>query len=340
MINLRLWNYALNELGLGRSLCLLLITDATGSTPNGPGAAMLLDQKGRMLGTIGGGNAEHMLVETARGILQKGFPRNRVIHLRHDGSNDAGSSGMICDGSQTFLIRYLDKADLPWVRELCSLLREDRAVRLVMDPGPVRLVRESNTPPINRWWESAGPNCSEEEPSDWCYELTLGMHDHVYIVGGGHVSLALSRVLDSLGFSISVLDHRDEVPTMQANQWAMCYNNVDLGEVASAIPEGPRSWVCIMTFGHQFDEAVLRLLVNNNYRYLGMLGSKCKVKNLREHLLAEGISAEALARVHSPIGLEIGSVTPEEIAISIAAQMIQMKRQAEEPTFLWDAKEK
>ena len=222
MINLRLWNYALRELILGRPVCLLIITAATGSTPNGPGAAMLLDQKGHMIGTIGGGSAEHSLAEIAKAMLREGGPRSRVIHMNHNGSDDKDASGMICSGSQTFLIHYLGKQELPVIRELCCLLREEIAVRLVLEPGRIRFVHENGEAPINRWWESAGPNCNTGEPLDWCYELSLGTLDHVYIVGGGHVSLALSRVLDQLGFNISVFDNREQVPTMQANQWATC----------------------------------------------------------------------------------------------------------------------
>ncbi|HEX8504461.1 MAG TPA: XdhC family protein, partial [Hymenobacter sp.] len=164
--------------------------------------------------------------------------------------------------------------------------------------------------------------------TDWQYREQLGFRDQLTIVGGGHVSLALSRVLATLDFELTVLDDRVGLPTLEANGFAHRRRVVDYGNVAAEILPGRNRYVVVMTVGYRTDAVVLRQLLPHAYRYLGVMGSTAKVAELRRGLRQEGFSDPEIARLHGPIGLPINSQTPEEIAISIAAELIQARHEA------------
>ncbi|MDZ7723609.1 MAG: XdhC family protein [candidate division KSB1 bacterium] len=159
----------------------------------------------------------------------------------------------------------------------------------------------------------------------WRYDEPIGIPDIATLIGGGHVSLALSPLLAGLGMRVIVLDNRTRLRTMQSNRFAYACHKVDYDNIRPHIPKGSRSFVCIMTYGHQYDETVLSQLVNLDMCYLGMMGSPHKIRTIFEHLRSNGIPQSALDNVHAPIGLNIGSNTPEEIAVSIAAEIIAVR---------------
>ena len=170
------------------------------------------------------------------------------------------------------------------------------------------------------------------EASDdrWSFTEPIGLLDTLTIVGGGHVALALSRLMSTLPFRIVVLDNRDELETMAENGFAHEKRVIDYDRVAEYVPVGDRSWVVVMTFGHQHDRKVVENLLNHDVRYLGLMGSASKVKRLFADMEAKGANPEALSRVRAPIGMAIGSHTPEEIAISVAGEIIGIRNGAVE----------
>jgi xanthine dehydrogenase accessory factor len=141
------------------------------------------------------------------------------------------------------------------------------------------------------------------------------------------VALALSRIMAILPFRIVVLDDRKHVPTMAQNHFASELKVIDYDDVAEHVEEGEHCWAAIMTHAHQADAEVLARLVTKDLRYLGMMGSKAKVTQILANLEATGTPRELLDRVYAPIGLSIGSHTPEEIAVSIAAEIIAARNQ-------------
>jgi xanthine dehydrogenase accessory factor len=146
------------------------------------------------------------------------------------------------------------------------------------------------------------------------------------IVGGGHVSLALSRLACNLEFEITVLDDRADLVTLAANHFAHHRHQVSSYDaLAAAVPTGPNRYVVVMTVGYRTDAVALRQLLSRDYAYLGVMGSATKVAELRRVLLEEGYSAEALAQLRGPIGVPINSHTPEEIAVSVAAELIAVR---------------
>ena len=139
------------------------------------------------------------------------------------------------------------------------------------------------------------------------------------------MALALSRVMATLPFRIVVLDNRSDLPTMADNVFAHETHVVDYGRIADHIAEGERSWVVIMTFGHTHDSIVLESLAGKPLRYLGLMGSTAKVERLFAIMRDGGVPEAHLARISAPVGVSIGSHTPEEIAISIAAEIIKLR---------------
>ena len=162
---------------------------------------------------------------------------------------------------------------------------------------------------------------------DGLYQEEAGQRPTLTIIGGGHVGLALSRVMADLDFHIVVLDDRAAVATMTANTHAQEKQLVRYTSVGRHVREGLHSYVVIMTSGHQDDERVLRQLAGRKLRYLGLMGSPAKIRQIFSSLGKKGVSAASLKKVHAPVGLPIHSHTPEEIAISIAAEIIQTKNQ-------------
>jgi len=148
----------------------------------------------------------------------------------------------------------------------------------------------------------------------------------LYIFGGGHIALALARMGKLCGFDITVIDDRAEFASAERFPEAEVILAEEFTKSFSKIKIDRLSYIIIVTHGHKHDELVLEWAVGTPARYIGMIGSKTKVKTVYSHLLSRGISKEQLDRVHSPIGLEIEAQTPEEIAVSILAEIIKVRR--------------
>ena len=152
---------------------------------------------------------------------------------------------------------------------------------------------------------------------------------HLYIVGAGHVGWHLGGMAAGAGFRVHVVDDREKFANRERFPDA-------LEVIAAPIPEWlheaallPSAFVVVVTRGHTHDLDAMRALVARDLRYLGLIGSRAKVRRIYDMLLAEGLPAECLARVHAPIGLDIGAVTPSEIAVSILAELIAVRRGVE-----------
>jgi len=150
----------------------------------------------------------------------------------------------------------------------------------------------------------------------------------VYIFGAGHVSMSLSKAATIAGFSTIIIDDRDTYANRERFPEAVEIHADDYEKIFERLLPNSSSFLIAVTRGHRDDMRVLRWAVGTAARYIGMIGSRRKVIEIVKHLEAEGIPAAQLERVHAPIGLEIGAVTPEEIAISVVAEMIAVRRNA------------
>lgn len=164
------------------------------------------------------------------------------------------------------------------------------------------------------------------EPGDFVKEFKLA--DTAYIFGGGHVAYALEPVLRHVDFKTVVIDDREEYANSErypeAERTVVCS---DFDHAFDEIEPDEDSYIIIVTRGHRGDLRVLREALKRPFAYLGMIGSKRKNQQLYDTLKKEGVTDEQLSAVHAPIGLKIGSETPEEIAVSIVAEIIQVRSQ-------------
>ncbi|MFC1917083.1 XdhC family protein [Chloroflexota bacterium] len=148
----------------------------------------------------------------------------------------------------------------------------------------------------------------------------------LYVFGGGHIALPLVRIGNDIGFKVIVIDDRPEFADPQRFPEADAALNEDFTKVFPKLKITKTSYLVIITYGHKYDELVLEKALATEAGYIGMIGSKNKVRTVFEHLRARGISQELLDKVHAPIGVEIGAESPAEIAVSIAAEIIKVRR--------------
>ena len=149
-----------------------------------------------------------------------------------------------------------------------------------------------------------------------------------YIFGAGHISKSLSQVATLAGFSTVVIDNRETFANRERFPEAAEVHAVEYEELFPTLPINETSYIIIVTRGHRDDMRVLKLAIATPARYIAMIGSKRKVINVIRELEKEGLPRAAFDRIHAPMGLNIGAITPEEIAISVAAEMIAVRRNA------------
>ncbi|NPD87697.1 MAG: hypothetical protein HGN29_03180 [Asgard group archaeon] len=310
-----LWEKIITELEEGKNIVLVIIIHRTGSAPNVPGAKMLV-MSDNVMGTVGGGISEHRLQDCARVILSKGNLTVETLHLDHNENATENRSGMICSGLQKFALILFSKEHLPMVKEIKE--SHTRAVAGVFTINEESIYFESGISlKVDRIYS--------EEGTSWTYKENTGVQDRFFIIGGGHVSLALSRILKTLNFHVTIIDDRNKLPTMISNTYANEKIVASYDSITEIIPEGKNIFVAIMTFGHISDQQVLEKIITKKCKYMGMMASSRKKQQIFNNLEKKGISKILLDKIHTPIGIKIKSHTPEEIAISIAAEIIQVK---------------
>jgi len=307
------WALAAAALRAGRPAALLCVVRSAGSSPGRQGFKMTVTAEA-VAGSIGGGIMEHKWVELARQRLREGDYAPLLRPQIHRREAPADRSGMMCAGEQDVLLWLLRPTDWPTVAAIEKALQTlSGGAWEVSAAAGLRL---------------AGPAVAgfyDYQPGvAWRYCEQVGFRDQLTIVGGGHVSLALAQVASNLEFEITVLDDRADLPTLAANHFAHYRQRIASYE-ALAVPPGPRRYVVVMTVGYRTDAVALRQLLGHHYAYLGVMGSATKVAELRRVLAEEGIAAADLARLRGPIGVPINSRTPEEIAVSIAAELLAVR---------------
>lgn len=300
---IEMWQQAFQAVSHGDRAVLVMVVDHEGSVPGTTGAALVVTDTG-VVGTVGGGVAEHEII----GQAQTFSGRPELVDVEHTPE----ASGSLCSGRHTMVVMALQPESLPAIEAIVDTLSKHRAGVLVLSHEGIEFTSGSS-----------GPTAFSTGADGWRFVITAGLIHTLTIVGGGHCALALSRVMATLPFKIIVLDDRAELPTMAANSFAHRLDVVPYAELAEHVAQGERSWVVVMTYGHANDEQALRALVGLKLRYLGLLGSASKVQQMFDRMLDDGVPQSFLDSVSAPVGLSIGSHTPEEIAISIAAEIIK-----------------
>jgi xanthine dehydrogenase accessory factor len=316
---MKFWQHILEKLQENNKVYLLTVIENYGSSPGRQGFKMLVSEDGFIYGSIGGGVMEFSLVEEVKELLKHDSPKNFLKKQIHKGKIKDGS-GMICSGEQTVAFNLLDFKNISLLETIIETLEKEKKGVLSLTPKSIQFSQKT----IQDKFEY---NIISNE--DWNYNEQIGFKETLYIVGGGHVGLATSKLFNSLGFYVVVFDDRSNLNTFEENSFAHKKELISYSEIENYIELGSNSYVAIMTNKYTDDKLVLSKIIRNDYKFIGVLGSKAKLKTMREVMLKEGFSGDELNSVYAPIGLSIHSKTPEEIAVSLAAQIIQIKNKTE-----------
>ncbi|QKG53472.1 XdhC family protein [Hymenobacter sp. BRD67] len=314
--DLPVWTLAAAALGAGQAAVLLCVVRSEGSSPGRQGFKLVVTAEAAA-GSIGGGIMEHKWAELARQRLREGVATPLLRPQIHRREAPADRSGMMCSGEQEVLLWPLQPTDLPVIQAIVTALQTLQAgAWQVSEAAGLQFVTTLSS---HFYSYLSGPV--------WQYTERLGYRDQLTIVGGGHVSRALARVAANLEFEITVLDDRPDLPTLASNDDAHHRLVLSYDTLADAVPPGPHLYVVVMTVGYRTDEVALRQLIGKPYAYLGVMGSAAKAAELRRVLSEAGFADAAIARLRGPIGVPIASRTPEEIAVSVAAELIAVRNQ-------------
>lgn len=296
---------------------LLYVLESKGSSPGRQGFFMAVNAEGKMEGSIGGGIMEHKFVEMAKKKLEETNHQSQIKKQVHDKNAETNQSGMICSGEQTILLYPVKKSDQHTIQQLINSLEQNKNGTLTLSPAGIRF--SEKIPAENYVFNFADEN-------DWEYTEKTGYKNQLFIIGGGHCALAFSKLMRELDFYITLYEERKGLHTLMRNEFAHEIILVDdYSVLGNLVPAGPNQYAVIMTFGYRTDDIALRSLLQKPFIYLGMLGSATKMEKLFTTYRKEGIAEELLQRIYSPVGLDISSRTPAEIAISIAAEIIGVK---------------
>ena len=313
------WKWIAQNLEQQVGVMLLYVLESSGSSPGRQGFFMGVNAEGQMEGSVGGGIMEHKFVEMAKSKLKDGRPESGVRRQVHDKSAAKDQSGMICSGEQTVLLYTLQENEAVIIQRLIVSLKNHKNGTLALSP---RGIQFNEAVPLTDF------EFTYHSDKDWLYKEKTGYKNSLFIIGGGHCALALSRIMQPMDFYTRMYDDRKELKTMVENEWVHEKHLLnDYGELNRLVARGNNQYLVIMTFGYRTDDRALRAVLDKPFNYLAVLGSRNKMEKLFRDYREEGIAEDNLQRIHTPAGLAIKSQTPEEIAVSIAAEIIKVKNQ-------------
>jgi len=294
----RLLEVLLDDLEAGFPAALCVVLGRRGSAPQVPGAAMLVRADGTMFGTIGGGAAEAEVTRRARDLFNNSDGLLLDLDLNQEfGTDDAA----ICGGRMTVgIVPVRRGVDVFAYRSAYENARDRRPARI-----PIRV-------------SHAGRRLE--------YTLNIEVPPTLLIAGAGHVGQALARLAVDLDFRVVVIDDRRDMAARERFPEGV---ELIVGDIAGTLREQPidaGSYVVIVTRGHEHDHAALDAVVRRPAGYVGVIGSRKKSAAILAALERAGVSRELIERVHTPIGVPIAALTVNEIAISIAAELIEVRR--------------
>lgn len=320
MKSITTWKFINSSLDKGIGVMLLYVLESHGSSPGRQGFFMAVNVNGEMEGSIGGGIMEHKFVEMARERIGEQADKAQEIRKQyHDKAAARNQSGMICSGEQTIFLYRLKQTDATTVRNIIESLEQNKNGTLSFFPTGINF---TDSVPVNDF------HFAMRSEDDWEYVEKTGYKNHLFIIGGGHCALAFSKLMRSMDFYIRLYDERKDLKTVTENNSVHEIHFINsYAELNELILPGNTHYVVIMTLGYRSDDLAVRSLANKGFKYLGILGSKAKFTKMLDEYHREGINGEWLQQIHAPAGLPIKSQTPEEIAVSIAAEIIRVKNQ-------------
>lgn len=324
----------------GRPVAWCRLVETRGSTPQKAGAAMLVREDGSQAGTLGGGCVEAEVKRRALGLLVEN--RAEVCTFQLD-SDYGWDDGLICGGRMKIMVEPIAVGSrVEYFERLARMIErgEGCTEALVLDreasglaapngmlfdaDGELLASLRACPPDLSRVTEElrslvARPRAYAARGVAY---LPVLPRCRLVIVGGGHVGQAVGQMAADLDFDVWVVDDRGEYVSEERFPRAQRRISGPIERVLPDLEITPDTYCLIVTRGHNHDQEALFHLADRGARYVGLIGSKRKIKMILENLTAEGVSREALAAVYAPLGIDIGSQTVPEIAVSICAELV------------------
>ena len=311
----------LAQLRIGTRAMLATIVERRGSAPRGVGTAMVISESGEQTGTVGGGSMEYRVRTDALQLLPENASAMKSYEIHADEKN-------VYSGGVTILFRSFSRESGALLAQgaldallceenrylACNLAKQGAFETSLMDAASVCALAGLDYAP------EQSLVCGEE-PS---YLIEPLMEPpRVILFGGGHVAQMMARQLDLLSCRVWVVEDRIEFATRELFPSAERVLCLDYPAAEEALSITKRDQVIVMSRGHETDYQILRWVLRSGADYIGCIGSKRKIALTRERLLGDGLTPAQIDRLHAPIGLAIGAETPAEIAVSVAAELIQ-----------------
>ncbi|UCC21869.1 MAG: XdhC family protein [Planctomycetota bacterium] len=341
-----IYSKAARLLKAGQNVVLITVISTTGSTPGKVGYKMLLwGEDAQTLGTVGGGFIEAQIINIAKNLLSKSQTHLCLFNL--DGA--AQDPKPICGGSIELLLETFDKDSLPLFKDLSSAgnLANAALISFIAPPKPPRKILLKN---IDRPDDLSSLNFSPEAVNSLkqivakqqttkttlpdgtqIFVETIPLHPMLFIFGAGHLACRISKCAASLNFRVTVWDDRPEFANKDRFPDAAQIIVDGFDNVLDKVDISDDSYIIIVTRGHTSDELILEQALKTNAKYIGMIGSRKKTSTILNNLKKRKVPPQTLSRVYSPIGISIGAVTPEEITLSIVAELVKTKRLGHAP---------
>lgn len=337
----------IEQLEAGNPVVLISIVSLQGSSPRHFGTKMLVTADGKSYGTIGGSLMEATAIAESKSVIRQ--KHSRLMNFDLDGAN-AYAANMICGGKTVLLLDYLapDTANREFCRQWYDALVSGGNFYFLthIKEGEIDIDVLGHSLVLTD--DSITGNCPMTEADAVNLKANLKNMSAttvftagngsiivdpmrklktVYCFGGGHVAMPTVRITAMAGFRVVVLDDRDEFANAERFPDADEIRIIkDYNRALEGMEIDEDSYIVILTRGHQYDREVLEQSLRTDAGYIGMISSRRKRDTIYKALMAEGVSRERLEYVHSPIGLDIGAETPEEIAISIVSELISVRQ--------------
>lgn len=332
-------------------VALATLITRVGSAPRAVGAKYLIKGEGSSVGSIGGGCVEAEVWQEAQKVMEK--KEGRILHFELT-SEQLAEGGLICGGNIDIFLEPLREEFLNIYQEvvrikqrggsaiLATLVSVDGAFSKEEDSKALMKTSGERIGSLlggleleKKIWTEGEMVSKEKKPKVLVLssekrriEILLEpifSEPTVYLFGGGHVSEQVAPLAKRVHFKVVVIDDREmfanrerfpEADEVIVSEFERCFDRLEIDDF---------SYIVIVTRGHLYDGFVLEQAVKSKARYIGMIGSKKKIRTLYQNLMEKGMAKETLNRVHAPIGIDINSETPEEIAVSIVAELIKVR---------------
>lgn len=314
---MNIWKFIYSKLVENKKLILIIVVDSKGSSAGKQGFKIAVCSDGTLHGSIGGGVLEYKFVGKAKELMKENKTNHLFFRQIHRIDVENQKSGMICSGENSLVLVPLCKKEKNIIQSIINCLEKNK--KGVMTISENKLIFEIDKIIPTEYYYKIDKN--------QIYKELIGYKNIAHIVGAGHVGLALSQTLKQIGFSVFIYDNRQNLNTYENNIFVDKKQVIDYPNIENYVSEGQNIYVIIMTFSHKSDALVVKKLLRKNVKYIGMLGSRKKIETIKNNLKKIGFSENELNKLHAPIGIKINSRTSNEIAVSIAAEIIKIKNE-------------